>query len=769
MLENLETSKTKHTQLKNKSFKKNIEGLIIKLKTLNRFLKANLMGVQSNECKSTSFLQEYGHVLIVDRNLKIVGISEDAMKFSDKNETYYFNSCIEKFYNDCLPELADKHLKFINQLFSTKTPKQIFVEKIKGQNYYFDFTTINDLIYIEWEQQFQQYIPATKMTGLGFLFESQYFNDWDLVCETVGNWLEMESVVVFKVQDHQHLHAISEYNFENQNIFYQKTLSNLLYSERVIEYYQSLPYRYNPDLKKRNQKFFSINKNIDSLPSKLKPAPIQHFHYLQHIGINAFISYPLFLDRKLWGALVGYSTSPTKIDKQSRKICSFIVQNAMRQYENIVKETHLSNKEKFFHVNTLMTKRLQELQTPNCALAENMELLTQSMQADGMAIYHHGDVFNYGLSPNEKQLEKIILFLQKKSDKRIFKDYNFRLNREETIGCNLPFAGLIAYCLDTEKEHYAIWFRKESVSITINLKTFYQTFKNSPEHISNLNLEEEIKDSAIPWGEDEIYFLEGLHQMISESIIEKNREQEKLTESLKSFNNELEMLTYTLSHDLKNHLSILKMGLQFLRSSSKTLPISTRIKWHDNMLESIESIKSIIDNIMKLSRSRSHHLQKEPTPMVSQINRICKEACLIHKKDTKIIQTGTLLPIWGEKSALHQIFLNLITNAIKYSSFHPEQCIKINSYREENLVVYIIEDNGIGIPEKELSQIFSKFVRASNADRFRGTGIGLALVKRVLERLDGEIDIQSEENYGTRVTLKFPVIADYPTSMIRSS
>src|SRR5699024_5469059 len=118
---------------------------------------------------------------------------------------------------------------------------------------------------------------------------------------------------------------------------------------------------------------------------------------------------------------------------------------------------------------------------------------------------------------------------------------------------------------------------------------------------------------------------------------------------------------------------------------------------------------------------------------------------------------------------LHQIFLNLITNAIKYSSFHPEQCIKINSYREENLVVYIIEDNGIGIPEKELSQIFNKFVRASNADRFQGTGIGLALVKRVLERLDGEIDIQSEENYGTRVTLKFPVIADYPTSMIRSS
>ena len=727
------------------------------------------MGLESNECESKFCLQEFGHILIVNRDLKVVGISEDALKFSKKGDLQFLDAPIERYYRDCLPEFADKHLNFINHLFSTKSPKQIFVETIKNKNYYFDFTTIDDLIYIEWEQQFQEYIPAAKMASLGFLFESQYFNDWNLVCKTIGNWLEMESVVVFKVQDHHHLNAIAEYNFKGQNLFYQKTLSHLLYSERVVDYYRSLPYRYNPDLTKRNQTFYVLDENIDPLPSKLKPAPLQHYHYLQHIGINSFISFPLFLDRKLWGAIVGYSTSPTKIDKQSRKVCSFIVQNAMRQYENMLKETHLNNKQQVFHANAYIKKRLQELQTPNCVLAENMELLTQSMNADGMAIYHYGDIFTYGLSPSDKQLKKIITFLQKKNNKRIFKDYNFRLNRKETIDCDLPFAGLIAYCLNSEKEHYAIWFRKESISTNLNLKNFYQAFKNNPERIPNLNLEEEIKDSAVPWGENEIFFLEGLHNMISESIIEKNKEREKLTENLKSFNNELEMLTYTLSHDLKNPLSILKMGLQFLRSSSENLPMALRIKWHDNMLESIESIKSIIDNIMKLSRSRSHQLQKEPTPMVSQINRICKEACLIHKKDTAIIQTGTLLPIWGEKSALYQVFLNLITNAIKYSSLQAEQCIKIHSYQQENIVVYTIEDNGIGIPEKELSKIFNKFTRASNANVFQGTGIGLSLVKRVLERLDGEIDIQSKENYGTTVTLKFPIIADYPQSMIANS
>src|SRR5690606_8740298 len=104
--------------------------------------------------------------------------------------------------------------------------------------------------------------------------------------KTIGNWLEMESVVVFKVQDHHHLNAIAEYNFKGQNLFYQKTLSHLLYSERVVDYYRSLPYRYNPDLTKRNQTFYVLDENIDPLPSKLKPAPLQHYHYLQHIGIN---------------------------------------------------------------------------------------------------------------------------------------------------------------------------------------------------------------------------------------------------------------------------------------------------------------------------------------------------------------------------------------------------------------------------------------------------------------------------------------------------
>lgn len=105
------------------------------------------MGLESNECKSKFCLQEFGHILIVNRDLKVVGISEDALKFSKKGDLQFLDAPIERYYRDCLPEFADKHLNFINHLFSTKSPKQIFVETIKNKNYYFDFTTIDDLIY----------------------------------------------------------------------------------------------------------------------------------------------------------------------------------------------------------------------------------------------------------------------------------------------------------------------------------------------------------------------------------------------------------------------------------------------------------------------------------------------------------------------------------------------------------------------------------------------------------------------------------------------
>ncbi|AIM37125.1 hypothetical protein KO02_10810 [Sphingobacterium sp. ML3W] len=125
-----------------------------------------------------------------------------------------------------------------------------------------------------------------------------------------------------------------------------------------------------------------------------------------------------------------------------------------------------------------------------------------------------------------------------------------------------------------------------------------------------------------------------------------------------------------------------------------------------------------------------------------------------------------MLPIWGEKSALYQIFSNLIGNAIKYSTQAPQPQLHIDSYFEDEQVCYTIRDNGIGIPAENIAHIFDIFKRGNNVANIEGTGVGLSLVKRIMDRLGGSIKIESQVESGTAVHLFFPIVEEFPASML---
>lgn len=151
--------------------------------------------------------------------------------------------------------------------------------------------------------------------------------------------------------------------------------------------------------------------------------------------------------------------------------------------------------------------------------------------------------------------------------------------------------------------------------------------------------------------------------------------------------------------------------------------------------------------------------------MVHMIRQITDEAKLLYNCKRTNIQFGKLLPIWGEKSLVYQVFLNVIGNAIKYSSIHESPVIKITSNQENGYINYEIEDNGVGIPGESLKNIFNVFTRATNTSKFPGSGVGLSLVKRIVEKLGGQIFVNSRVDNGTKVTLCFPYSGDIPTSI----
>jgi signal transduction histidine kinase len=143
------------------------------------------------------------------------------------------------------------------------------------------------------------------------------------------------------------------------------------------------------------------------------------------------------------------------------------------------------------------------------------------------------------------------------------------------------------------------------------------------------------------------------------------------------------------------------------------------------------------------------------------LERFCKEIAEemqgIAKAGQKIIfkHTSERTLVWQDPNILRNIIFNLVGNALKYS---PENSpVYITSSANENEILITVADKGIGIPKKDQALMFERFFRAGNSTNIQGTGLGLNIVKKYLENLEGSISFKSEENIGTTFYITLPI------------
>jgi signal transduction histidine kinase len=154
-------------------------------------------------------------------------------------------------------------------------------------------------------------------------------------------------------------------------------------------------------------------------------------------------------------------------------------------------------------------------------------------------------------------------------------------------------------------------------------------------------------------------------------------------------------------------------------------------------------------------------LKPEPTQLVDIVDNILKESSsAAQKRDIRIEftkPTQSLPELNVDAQYTHEIFENIISNAIKYT----KDKVTMSFEKNGNNILFVCSDNGIGIPKNEQSKIFSKFYVASNANKtgIKGTGIGLSAAKALIERMNGKIWFESEENKETTFYLSFPQTA----------
>jgi signal transduction histidine kinase/AmiR/NasT family two-component response regulator len=253
------------------------------------------------------------------------------------------------------------------------------------------------------------------------------------------------------------------------------------------------------------------------------------------------------------------------------------------------------------------------------------------------------------------------------------------------------------------------------------------------------------------------------------------KEQERLNNELLSTNKELESMIYVASHDLRSPLVNIQGFSEELANSvtelakivnETDLPAAVREKMNQLIVEDIQdSVKYVINStirldmmltgLLKISRLGQGKIEFKEIDM----NLVIKEIMMVLEYSVKekaaTVKQENLPKCYGDPLQINQLFLNLIDNALKYLDPARQGVVRINGKESGEYIEYTVEDNGIGIPHKYQEKVFDIFNRLS-PEMAKGEGIGLAIVKKVLERHKGSIRIESKENQGSKFLVKLP-------------
>lgn len=239
------------------------------------------------------------------------------------------------------------------------------------------------------------------------------------------------------------------------------------------------------------------------------------------------------------------------------------------------------------------------------------------------------------------------------------------------------------------------------------------------------------------------------HKSIEEKL-------KQLAEKLSISNKELEQFAYVASHDLQEPLRMVASYIQLLQKRYKKKLDADADEFIDYAVDGVVRMKTLINDLLIYSRVNTQELPLEPVDCNKVIETVKHSLNASIKESGANIISETLPTIYANTLQLTQLFQNLISNAIKFKRDIPP-VVEITSKKTSDEWLFSVSDNGIGIEPEYADKIFIIFQRLHNYNEYPGTGIGLAICKKIVEKLGGHIWLESEPGKGSTFNFTIPI------------
>ena len=258
--------------------------------------------------------------------------------------------------------------------------------------------------------------------------------------------------------------------------------------------------------------------------------------------------------------------------------------------------------------------------------------------------------------------------------------------------------------------------------------------------------------------------LETRESFLEKEVEGRTRDIQAKNEELVKKNEEVENFIHIISHDLKAPVVSIQGFASILKKELGALLEGTRLDYFNRIQANAQQMSTLILDLLEFSRVGRIEDEKESVAMEGLLKEVLEELKPeIDKRNIRVHLAGHFPALWGARKRLIQVMTNLVSNAVKYMGSPAEPLIDIgcSDSAQAPSCTFWVKDNGIGIKQEFQGKMFQIFQRAPNQLKVEGSGIGLSIVKKIVELNGGRVWVESEEGQGSAFFVSWPKAAPH--------
>ncbi len=501
---------------------------------------------------------------------------------------------------------------------------------------------------------------------------------------------------------------------------------------------------------------------IDGRPLDLSDAALRsvspiHLQYMRNMGTLSSMSISILVDGALWGLISGHSAQPHLVNPQVRTACDFLGQIVSLQIAARVRAQLAADHVAAKRTETALLSRLAPAQDFQTGLVQNPDLWLDLVHAQGAALVVAGVVSVVGQTPTVPEIELLTGWLKARSETVLATDSLASLWPPAEVFAP-DASGVLAISISQLHPDYILWFRPEVVrTVTWSgdpTKPVTETGVLHPRK-SFEAWKEQVRLRSLPWTEVETETAGEFRNAIQNFVLRRAEERAELTAELERSNKELEAFSYSISHDLRAPFRHIVGYAELLKTKEAALDDKSR-HYIQTIVDAALTAGRLVDDLLAFSQLGRSQVTRAPVDMRKLAEETRRALETATEGRSVRWEIGDLPAAFGDAGLLRQVMMNLVDNALKYTRPREEAVITIAGEDRGDMTAYWVRDNGVGFDMAYVGKLFGVFQRLHRIEDFEGTGIGLALSKRIIDRHHGTIEAYGKLGQGATLLFTLP-------------